>query len=118
MNEDKNLSKEINVEILDNNSFLLEGKNVSKEMLLKIIKEDFNKNGVKSIRLYYTSENTFEEYFKILEASKKVINELRNEYSINAFGVNYSLLNREQQQLIREKYFWHIIDNVKQKDAY
>jgi biopolymer transport protein ExbD len=110
---EKDISKEVSIKIAKNGLYILNDKSISKDKLTKSIKEYFELNGTKSIRVYINENTLFHEYFKVLESSKKAVDELRNEYSQKGYALDFSLLNREQRSFIRKKIRWHIIDEIK-----
>lgn len=104
--------KELILKRLDIKKYLFEGEIINDNELYSSLKEYYLKNGIKSLRFLMHKETSFEEYFKVLECSKKVINDFRNELSRKAYAVDYFSLNEEQRKTILEKYRWHIIDEI------
>lgn len=110
--KDSDLSQELEIKILKNKKYLFNNDTISERNLTKKITTSFQKEGAKSIRVLFNKENTFEEYFSVLEHSKVAVDQLRNIYSKNAYGVDFKKLNRVQNRPIKEKYRWHIIDQM------
>jgi hypothetical protein len=112
LQKDKYMLEEVHLKIINKTSYLYNNSIVSKDILEKTMKNDFEKNGVKAIRVFYKEEDTFGEYFRILESSKVVISQFRNEFSLNTYGKEYKSLNKNQNELVRKKYFWLVIDQI------
>ncbi len=111
-NDKVNESKEVRIKILEKGNYFFNDKTINKDKLSKEIKNYFQKNGVKSFRIYMDNSTKFHEYFEVLENSKKVVDDIRNQYSRKSFGIDYVNLNRKQRQFLREKYRWQIIDEI------
>ena len=110
--KDEDINQEIVIKILNKKKYLFKKDTISEKNLTKAINVNFQKEGTKSIRVFYSKENTFQEYFNVLEHSKEAVTILRNTYSKNAYGVDFEKLNRIQKKPIKEKYRWHIIDEM------
>ncbi len=83
--------------------FRINNKTIQQKALKAYFSNELLQRPQKTIRLYPTDELSFGHFFKTVIAFENAIVELRNKKSQQAYGIDYSLLTRKQQDLIRNK---------------
>jgi hypothetical protein len=102
----------IKIEVPEDNIFFINGAFIDKKNLTTILKQLLKESDNKIVQIWTDKKIRFSSYFIALSNYKKAIRELRNEYSINTFHLNFENLDIERKQQVKYIYPFALYEDV------
>jgi hypothetical protein len=105
------------LDISENNKYIVKGQMVKVELLKDILKKLIDQNTNYIVDLSTGEDVNFGSYFIALQSYRKAIEDLRNEYSIKTFYLNFKDLDEERMQMVRHRYPFAVYEDIFYKKA-
>lgn len=90
--------------------YLINGSLLKMNHIKDTIKKLIQNNSDYIIKYHVNDNAHFSDYFRVLSATKEVVNELRDEYSETTYSKQYDLLDYEEEAEVRQKYPYRIFE--------
>lgn len=106
----KRLYNDINIKVLNTDSTWVNAYKIRNDSLVNSLFQLLNYNHKSRMVFYYDSTLCFSEYYKIIDASKAAVNQLRNKKSMENYGLPFDEIDLELQKDLKREYPWKLVE--------
>jgi len=106
----KRLYNDINIKAINLEFTEVNENRIGNDSLANCLSQLLDFNHKSRMVFYYDSTLSFSEYFKIIEATRVAVYQLRNKKSMEDYGVSFDKIDFESQNNLQRKYPWILID--------